>query len=48
MQSTTVDIGLSGYDECYGNGRTDALKVVLRDTQNAHEPQPCAWYSTQP
>lgn len=48
MQSTTIDIGLRGYDECYGNGRTDALKAVLHDTQDAYEPKPCQHYAVQP
>lgn len=28
LQATAVDIGLSGYDECFGNGRIDALRAV--------------------
>ena len=48
MQSTTIDIGLEGYDECYGNGRTDALKAVLHDTQNIYEPRTCQYYAVQP
>jgi subtilisin family serine protease len=37
LQSTTVDIGLSGYDECFGNGRIDALRAVLHDTSSVYD-----------
>lgn len=48
MQSTVVDIGLTGYDECYGHGRIDALKSVFHDTSRVYEPEVCTWYATQP
>ena len=48
MQSTTIDIGLPGYDECYGNGRIDALKAVTHDTTRVYEPKTCQWYAVQP
>jgi subtilisin family serine protease len=48
LQSTTVDIGLKGYDECYGNGRVDALKAVTHDTSALYEPKACIHYATQP
>jgi lantibiotic leader peptide-processing serine protease len=48
LQSTTIDIGLKGYDECYGNGRVDALKAVTHDTSVVYEPKDCQHYATQP
>ena len=48
LQSTTIDIGLKGYDECYGNGRIDALKAVTHDTSAVYEPHVCQYYATQP
>lgn len=38
LQSTTVDIGLPGYDECFGNGRIDALRAVTHDTSRVTDP----------
>jgi len=38
LQSTTVDIGLPGYDECFGNGRIDAARAVAHDTSRAYDP----------
>ncbi|HEX6131706.1 MAG TPA: S8 family serine peptidase, partial [Actinomycetota bacterium] len=32
LQATAVDQGLPGYDECFGNGRIDALRAVTHDT----------------
>ncbi|MCV0403551.1 MAG: S8 family serine peptidase [Chloroflexi bacterium] len=32
LQGSAIDIGLSGYDECFGNGRIDALRAVTGDT----------------
>jgi len=32
MQGSAIDIGLPGYDECFGNGRIDALRAVTGDT----------------
>ena len=40
LQSTTIDIGLRGYDKCFGNGRIDALRAVQHDTSNAYQPNP--------
>ena len=47
LQSTTVDIGLPGYDECFGNGRIDALRAVTADTDRLYDPSapPCPEYS---
>jgi subtilisin family serine protease len=38
LQSTTIDQGLPGYDECFGNGRINALRAVLHDTANVYDP----------
>jgi lantibiotic leader peptide-processing serine protease len=38
LQSTTVDQGLPGYDECFGNGRINALRAVTRDTGALYDP----------
>jgi subtilisin family serine protease len=37
LQGTTIDIGLPGYDECFGNGRIDALRAVTHDTSRAYD-----------
>ena len=37
LQATAVDIGLAGYDECFGNGRIDALRAVLHQTATAYD-----------
>ncbi len=37
MQSTAVDIGRPGYDECFGAGRVDALRAVTQDTSAARD-----------
>jgi hypothetical protein len=37
LQGTAVDIGLSGYDKCFGNGRIDALRAVTKDTSSAYD-----------
>lgn len=45
LQGTTVDIGLNGYDECFGHGRIDALKAVTHDTQTVRAVnEPCPEY----
>jgi subtilisin family serine protease len=46
MQSTAVDIGQSGYDECFGHGRIDALRAVTGDTSRAYDASapPCPEY----
>ncbi|MBW3650379.1 MAG: hypothetical protein KY458_07420, partial [Actinobacteria bacterium] len=48
LESTTVDlIGLGqqetkGYDECFGNGRVDAVRAVLQQTSyEAFTTEPC-------
>ncbi|MDQ3708428.1 MAG: S8 family serine peptidase [Actinomycetota bacterium] len=38
VQNTAIDIGLWGYDECFGNGRIDALRAVTADTSRAADP----------
>jgi subtilisin family serine protease len=47
LQSTTVDIGLKGYDECFGNGRINALRAVLHDTSRVYDGSapPCPEYA---
>ena len=37
LQRTAIDIGLPGYDECFGNGRIDALRAVTGDTGSAYD-----------
>jgi len=37
LQGSAVDIGLPGYDECYGNGRIDALRAVRKLTEHAFD-----------
>ena len=37
LSSTAVDIGLAGYDECFGNGRVDALRAVTKTTTAAYD-----------
>jgi subtilisin family serine protease len=49
LQATTVDIGLKGYDKCFGHGRVDALRAVQHDTSNLFAATPpCAEYEEQP
>jgi subtilisin family serine protease len=31
LERSAIDIGLTGYDTCFGNGRIDALRAVERD-----------------
>jgi hypothetical protein len=46
LQGTTVDIGLRGYDECFGHGRIDALRAVTHDTSQARADAPfCPEYT---
>jgi subtilisin family serine protease len=40
LESTTIDIGLAGYDECFGNGRVDALRAVQHDTSRLFQTTP--------
>jgi subtilisin family serine protease len=37
LKSSTVDIGLRGYDECFGAGRIDALRAVRHDTSRVRD-----------
>jgi subtilisin family serine protease len=37
LQATAVDIGLPGYDECFGHGRIDAARAVRNDTSAAYD-----------
>jgi subtilisin family serine protease len=37
LQGTAIDQGLPGYDECFGNGRIDALRAVTHDTSQAYD-----------
>jgi subtilisin family serine protease len=37
LQATAIDQGLRGYDECFGNGRIDALRAVTHDTSTAYD-----------
>ncbi len=37
LQATTIDIGLKGYDECFGNGRIDALRAVTDRTGRVYD-----------
>ena len=46
LQGTTIDIGLPGYDECFGNGRIDAVRAVTHDTSRLSQPNPpCPEYA---
>jgi subtilisin family serine protease len=38
LQGTAVDIGLPGYDECFGHGRIDALRAVTNTTATLFDP----------
>lgn len=38
LQGTTIDQGVRGYDECFGNGRIDALRAVQHDTSQLYDP----------
>jgi len=40
LQGSAIDIGLKGYDECFGNGRIDALRAVLHETNGLYQPTP--------
>jgi len=37
LQATAIDQGLPGYDECFGNGRIDALRAVTHDTSRLYD-----------
>ena len=36
-EGTAIDQGLSGYDECFGNGRINALRAVQKTTSKAYD-----------
>ncbi len=38
LESTTIDIGLPGYDKCFGHGRIDAVRAVEKDTSDQYDP----------
>jgi len=37
LQATAVDIGIDGYDECFGHGRIDALRAVTNDRARLYD-----------
>ncbi len=37
LESTVIDQGLVGYDECFGKGRINALRAVQRNTSKVHD-----------
>lgn len=37
LQGSTIDQGLSGYDECFGHGRINALRAVNHDTSKVYD-----------
>lgn len=37
LQGTAIDIGLTGYDKCFGHGRVDALRAVTHDTSSLYD-----------
>jgi subtilisin family serine protease len=37
LERSAVDIGLAGYDTCFGNGRIDALRAVERDFSKRYD-----------
>jgi hypothetical protein len=46
IMGSAVDIGLPGYDECFGHGRIDALRAVTKDTSRATATAPnCPEYT---
>jgi subtilisin family serine protease len=46
MFGTAIDIGLRGYDECFGHGRIDALRAVTGNTSNVFLQTPlCPEYN---
>ena len=47
LQSTAIDQGLPGYDECFGNGRIDAFRAVEHDTSRLYDETapPCPEYA---
>jgi lantibiotic leader peptide-processing serine protease len=46
LQGSTIDIGLEGYDKCFGKGRIDAYRAVLHETASVTVSNPlCPEYS---
>ncbi|HKZ83753.1 MAG TPA: S8 family serine peptidase [Anaerolineae bacterium] len=46
LQSTAIDLGLEGYDICFGHGRVDALRAVQHDTSDLLQANPlCPEYA---
>jgi subtilisin family serine protease len=46
LQGSAVDLGLTGYDECFGHGRIDALRAVTHDTSTLRQTNPpCPEYA---
>jgi subtilisin family serine protease len=37
LERSAVDIGLAGYDTCFGNGRVDALRAIERDFSKRYD-----------
>jgi subtilisin family serine protease len=37
LESSAIDQGLPGYDECFGNGRINALRAVTHDTKQRYD-----------
>ncbi|HUP33263.1 MAG TPA: S8 family serine peptidase [Gaiellaceae bacterium] len=37
LQSSAIDQGLPGYDECFGHGRIDALRAVTHETSSLYD-----------
>ena len=37
LLDSTVDIGLTGYDKCFGHGRIDALRAVKKQTSRVYD-----------
>jgi subtilisin family serine protease len=37
LQSSVIDQGLKGYDECFGNGRINAYRAVTHTTSNVYD-----------
>ena len=42
LQSTVTDIGLAGYDKCFGNGRINALRAARHATAREYDPRATA------
>jgi lantibiotic leader peptide-processing serine protease len=38
LQGSAIDIGLVGYDKCFGHGRINALRAVRHDTSSIYDP----------